>query len=104
MKSRVNNSLRAGALFALYVTSYMPLFLIVIIKQLHDNWEYLHWGGFSKDGITCFVSHFGMSCFLVVISLIGAVGIWVLLHNLKSSLPNGTVVLVVNFWTQKKAS
>lgn len=68
----------------------MPLFFIVIVKQLNDGWDYLCWGGWSEDAINCFLSHFGMSVLLSLLSITGTVGIIVLLHNLESNLKNGT--------------
>lgn len=68
----------------------MPLFFIVIVKQLNDGRDYLCWGGWSEDAINCFLSHFGMSVLLSLLSIIGIVGIIVLLHNLESNLKNGT--------------
>lgn len=94
MKAKNNNSLRRGALFSLFVTSYIPLFAIVIVKQLKDGWEYLHWGGWNKNAIDCFLSHFGMSAFLSVFCFVGLVGINVLLGNLQTNLPNGTTATV----------
>ena len=90
MKASNNNSLKRGALFSLFITSYMPLFFIVIVKQLNDGWDYLCWGGWSEDAINCFLSHFGMSVLLSLLSITGIVGIIVLLHNLESNLKNGT--------------
>ena len=90
MKASNSNSLKRGALFSLFITSYMPLFFIVIVKQLNDGWDYLCWGGWSEDAINCFLSHFGMSVLLSLLSITGTVGIIVLLHNLESNLKNGT--------------
>lgn len=95
MQARNNNGLRTGALFALYVTSYIPLFLIVMMKQVRANWEFMHWGGLTKTCIYCFLSKFGMSCFLGLLSIVGILGIIVLIHNLRANLPNGKVVSVV---------
>ena len=94
MKASNNNGLRRGALFALFVTSYIPLFAIVIVKQLKDGWDYLHWGGWNCESIECFLSHFGMSVFLSIICLVGLVGIIVLFYNLKKDLPNGITATV----------
>ena len=94
MKASNNNGLRRGALFALFITSYIPLFAIVIVKQLKDGWDYLHWGGWNKETVMCFITHFGMSVFLSILCFIGVVGITVLLRNLKRNLPNGTLATV----------
>lgn len=94
MKVSNNNRLRRGALFSLFITSYIPLFTIVIVKQLKDSWKYLHWSGWNKVAIECFFSHFGMSAFLSILCVVGVVGIIVLLGNLKRNLPNGTTATV----------
>ncbi len=95
MKATSNNKLRRGALFALFITSYIPLFVIVIVKQLKEGWDLLSWGGWNKDALNCFFTHFGMSVLLAVLSLVGVGGITVLLHNLKSNLNNGQVTTVI---------
>ena len=94
MKTSNNNKLKQGALFSLCITSYVPLFFILIVEQLNDGWDYLYWGGWSEESIKCFLSHFGMSVMLSLLSITGIVGIIVLLHNLKSNLKNGTKVKV----------
>lgn len=95
MKASNNNSLKRGALFSLFITSYIPLFFIVIVKQLNDGWDYLCWGGWNENAIKCFLSHFGMSVLLLLLSIIGIVGIIVLLHNLDANLKNGTKTKVI---------
>lgn len=94
MKADNNNGLKRIALFSMFITSYIPLFVIVILKQLNDGSDYLHWGGFNEEAIRCFLRHFGMSAFLLILSFLGAVGTSVLFHNLKSNLPNGTIAKV----------
>ena len=94
MKTSNNNNLKQGALFSLFITSYVPLFFILIVEQLNDGWDYLYWGGWSEESIKCFLSHFGMSVMLSLLSITGIVGIIVRLHNLKSNLKNGTKVKV----------
>ena len=94
MKATKNNDLRNGALAAMFITSYIPLFAIVIVKQLKDGWEYLTWGGWNKDALSCFLTHFGMAAFLTILSIAGVVGLAVLLHNLKINLKNGEVTKV----------
>lgn len=89
MKASSNNSLRRWALFSLFITSYIPLFAIVIGKQLNDSWEYLHWAGWNKVAVSCFLSHFGMSILLALLSVFGIVGIIFLFRNLESNLNNG---------------
>lgn len=95
MKARNNNGLRRGALFSLFVTSYIPLFAIVIGKQINDEWEYVNWGGWNEEALWCFATHFGMSLVLFIISIVGCVGSATLLNNLKKNLNNGITAKVV---------
>ena len=94
MKVSNNNVLRRGALFSLFVTSYIPLFAIVIGKQVKEGWAYMKWGGWSMDAFCCFATHFGMSCLLAILSVVGFVGIAILIHNLRRNLPNGHTVTI----------
>ena len=94
MKARYNNGLRNLALFPLFITSYIPLFAIVILKQLNDGWAYLYWGGCNREAIGCFLKHFGMSAVLLSLSVLGLFGTIMLFQNLKTNLPNGSTVRV----------
>ena len=94
MKTSNNNGLRRGALISFFITSYIPLFAIVIGKQVKDGWMYLNWGGWRKEAVCCFLTHFGMSCLLALFSLVGIIGIVVLFNNLEKDLPNGQTVTI----------
>jgi hypothetical protein len=92
---RVNN-LYGIALFALFITSYIPLFILIIAKQIFDNFAYLNWGGLSYTSIRIFVSKFGISIVLFIISLLGLCGCKILFSNLKETAKNGNHVLIKN--------
>lgn len=94
MKASNNNGLRRWALFSLFITSYIPLFAIVIGKQLKDGWAFRYWGGWSKNAVCCYLSHFGMASLLTLFSMVGIAGMVVLLKNMKKNLPNGQTVTV----------
>lgn len=94
MKARYNNGLRNLALLSLFITSYIPLFAIVVLKQVNDGWTYLHWGGFNCEAIGCFLKSFWMSAVLLCLSVFGVVGTILLFRNLKTNLPNGSAVKV----------
>ena len=70
--------------------------MLVVFKQVVDNSDYLHWKGFSKEAIMVFVGKFGLSAFLIVISLAGALGLFFTLKNLQQNLPNGDNVTVID--------
>ena len=59
-------------MFSLFITSYVPLFAIVIGKQIKEGWNYLCWGGWNREALICFFKHFGMSAVLVVVSVVGS--------------------------------
>ena len=71
-----NNDLKKGAKFALFVSSYLPLFILVILRQLSDNYNYLHWGGISINSIKIFLSFFGLSSVLTLVSILGIIGLY----------------------------
>ncbi len=79
---------------ALFITSYIPLFLIVIAKQLKDGSDYMCWGGWNRDALWCCATHFGISLVLAVVTIFGIGGIVVLLRNLDTNLDNGQTVRV----------
>jgi hypothetical protein len=62
---------------------------------LKEGWEYIHWGGWNKDALNCFFRHFGMSSFLGLVTIIGVIGVLILLYNLEKNLHNGIVAKVV---------
>ncbi len=92
-KTDVNN-LHGMAQFALFVSSYFPLFLLIIVRQLSENWEFLHWAGISLDSIKLFAFKFGLSFTLLFVSVIGLFGYWQTLGNLEEVAKNGNPVIV----------
>lgn len=86
-----------GVRFALFATSYAPLFLLLIVRQLIDNIYYLKWGGLSTDAIVTLVSKFGLSIFVGVLMALGLVALWQSLRNLKETTEtNGSAVTVLD--------
>ena len=77
------NSLSGLAPLVLFLTSYLPLFVLVIVRQTCANWDYLSWGGFNAEAFECMVKHFGMSVICVVLSMIGAIGTIFVFKNLR---------------------
>lgn len=55
------NSFDRMAPVVLFLSSYMPLFGIIIIRQLWANTEHLIWGGLCIDGIINLLHYFGVS-------------------------------------------
>ena len=65
------NTLRPVALLVLFISSYIPLFFLVIFRQVTNNWNYLNWGGWSKHAIFVCCEKFGLSILLGMISAVG---------------------------------
>ena len=95
------NNLYGIALFVLFITSYTPLFILIIAKQIFDNFAYLNWGGLS---IRIFISKFGIAVVLSIISLFGLCGSKILFSNLKKDVKNGNHVLIKNISNKNSES
>ena len=65
MKSTKNNNLKPFVLLALFITSYIPLFVLIIIRQISENWQYMHWGGLNLASFQVFVQKFGISTLII---------------------------------------
>ena len=92
-KNDINN-LHGLAQFALFVSSYLPLFILIIVRQVSENSAFLHWAGFSFVGIKIFALKFGLSTILILVSLIGLFGYWQTLGNIEEVAKNGNPVTV----------
>ena len=92
-KPQINN-LHGAAQFALFVSSYLPLFILIIVRQISENYLYLHWVGLSNQGIINFVSKFGLSAILICVSILGLIGFIKTLANIEEVAENGFPVTV----------
>ena len=92
---RVNN-LKATAQFVLFVTSYFPLFILVIVRQIYGNHNFIHFGGFNFEAIMVFLQKFGLSTILLSISLFGLFGCSLIFKNLEKDATNGNNVTILN--------
>lgn len=88
------NNLHGLAQFALFVSSYLPLFILIIVRQFSENSEFLNWGGFSLSGIEILLSKFGLSSILILVSAVGLFGYWQTLGNIEEVSKNGNPVTV----------
>jgi len=98
MKNSSNkvNNLQGIAQFVLFVTSYIPLFLLIVLKQIFENFDFLFWGGFSWNAILLCIERFGLSIILTIVSIIGFLGYRVTFTNLEKTATNGDNVTVLN--------
>jgi hypothetical protein len=88
------NNLHGLAQFALFVSSYLPLFILIIARQVSENFDYFHWAGFNLIGIKFFVLKFGLSSVLSLASIIGFFGFIQTFGNIQEVAKNGFPVKV----------
>lgn len=88
--------LKNTSLVVLFITSYLPLFGLLVLRQVKQNREYLYFGGINKDAILFFITKFGLSFLLILISLFGLIGVRLLLKNLKRKINNGEIVKILD--------
>lgn len=88
------NRLHQIAQFVLFVTSYVPLFVLICLKQCYENREFLHFGGISPNTLILYVERFGLSTVLTLVSVFGIVGCILIFRNLEKDSKNGDNVTV----------
>ena len=82
--TRINNLIGLAPLM-LFLSSYVPLFVLIITRQILSNIEYLSWGGIKVESILCMIKHFGMSIICLGLTMLGLIGSWVVFENIKKS-------------------
>lgn len=94
MKSHRINNLSALAPFSLFLLSYIPLFVILTLRQITSNYEFLHWGGWSLDAFICMLNNFGVASLCIVLIVFGVLGGWAVFYNLEKDVGNGTTITI----------
>lgn len=104
MKTR-KQGLKGGARLALFLVSYVPLFLILIIQQLYKYSEHLTWGGLNQESIYVFIKYFGAVSVLVASSLLGLLGLWLLIANVsRRAQSSGDTVTIIDIENKNSES
>lgn len=80
--------------FVLFVSSYSPLFILIIFSHLYQNSEYLYWSGMSLIGIKLFVIKFGLLSVLFSVLIIGGFGYRQTLSKIEEVAKNGNPITV----------
>ena len=88
------NSLRKWAQFSLFTTSYIPLFALIILKQLYNNQKFLNWDGITIVSIMNFLEKFGLSTLLLLVGTYGLYGANKTFKNIRKRAINGFPVYV----------
>ena len=93
-KRRNINNLHSIAQFALFVTSYSPLFALIIIRQVSENSDFLNYANFEWISIKLFLSKFSLSAILTLFSIVGLYGYKKTLGNIEEVAENGRPVRI----------
>jgi hypothetical protein len=96
MKNKKANELYSITKLALFATSYSPLFILIIIKQVYDNWGFFYFGGLTEEAIKCFCSNFFVSAILFIFLLFGIIGCFLFLSRQKKKTGDSVVITEVN--------
>jgi len=97
MRRKRTNVLRHAPRYSLFATSYSPLFLLMVLKQVSDNSQYLHWGGISIASFAIWLSRFGLSSILLFVGITGATGLLIFVYRMKrATKSNGVLAIVVD--------
>lgn len=91
-------------MFVMFVTSYIPLFGLLILRQIKQNIEYLNFGGLTKENIITALDKFGLSYFFILISIFGYIGLRFLLYNLALKKSNGDLVQIIDMENKNSES
>lgn len=95
MPDNRRNMLHSGVRFALFATSYSPLFLLIILKIYFKYSEYLYWGGCNSQAVMFYLKYFGLASLLLALMLFGSIGQMIFLNQIsKNTTLNGTPVLI----------
>ena len=90
------NQLTRLAPQVLFLTSYIPLFLLIMVRQTIANSEYLVWGGLNLEAFFCMIKHFGLSIFCLVMIIFGLIGTFVVFENLQRKVENGYTIKTID--------
>jgi len=92
--SRNREKLPTSVKLSLFISSYFPLFLIIIIRQIEQNINFLVFGGINLHAIKLLLSKFGITIILSFILLFGLIGIYIFINNMKKLVQNNYYELV----------
>jgi hypothetical protein len=92
MHQNRNNSLVGLSPLVLFLSSYIPLFGLIALRQFYNNLTYLNWCGFNKPAIMCFVSKFGISVLCLVIIVFGLIGTYFVFRFIEKDSSNGATI------------
>ena len=86
--------LKQPSLFAFFCLSYLPLFLLLIIKVILANQNYLSYGGINKIAVLTFLEKFGFTIILIGLSFYACIGTSITIKNILKKRNNAFPVTI----------
>ena len=87
-----NNSFVGLSPLVLFLSSYIPLFGLIALRQFYNNLIYLNWSGFNKPAIIGFLSKFGISVLCLIIIVFGLIGTYFVFRFIEKDSSNGATI------------
>lgn len=84
-----SNSLSGLAVLSLFLTSYIPLFVLIIMRQSYDTYDLLMQGKICLDNFNKIIIYFGMSILCFLLAAVGIIGSLIVFKNLHNRAQNG---------------
>ena len=91
--TKVNRMVECSPL-VLFLSSYMPLFLLIAFRQIYTNKSQMVIGGEFSSSIVNYFHYFGMATLCVFLTILGLWGTYITFKNLEAKAENGTVVRI----------
>lgn len=88
------NNLHGIAQFVLFVSSYAPLFILIVVRQISENAKFLYWGGLQWQSWLIFFAKFGLSSLLSITTFLSLIGYQLSIKNIEADAKNGHPVLI----------
>lgn len=90
----LNVKLKPPAVFTLFLTSYTPLLVLIVVKQMLENKQNMNYGGFTVPSLLLFLENFGLSTLFLCLILFGILGALIVFRNIENRIENGNLVEV----------
>ncbi len=88
------NRLKGLAPLALFLSSYMPLFIIISLRQVWFNSEFFSWGGISWDTFLLMLEKFGVAIISAVCAIVGTIGAYFVFRFIRTDAKNGDNIII----------
>lgn len=80
--------------FCFFLSSYIPLFLVLVSRNIYTHKDFLHFGGFHTESLKCFFQEYWVSLLLIILAFIGLLGTIKTIKFLKEDSENGNIVTI----------